>query len=379
MIRLKSLSFKIAALAVSLSAALIAGEILLRLVRPFTHIYYPAGKAFEAIYQSADDCVYELKPDTQYKHYSYYGDFIATYRINAEGIRSDRIYGLAKPPGKSRVIILGDSFAFGRGVENSQTSAAVLERLLNDGSNPLNRFEVLNLGILGYSLDNEFIYLKRKGLWFDPDCVLLMVFPRNDIMDMRYHEWVRDAEGLPEKIIDRYYAVDTRNHLVNISNGTKNLASSRIKEFIRNHSMLYTFLSEYRYYPRKKWEALESLFKGAPPRSAGSAPARRTFSMEGASPEEKEMVERACLLVQGMSDIAGKWGARFVMVLIPDSIYDDYMLRFARSRNIQVIDINEHMRYDKVTGISLPRDMHWSPFGNDYVARILYNYLKDIL
>lgn len=63
-------------------------------------------------------------------------------RYNSLGFRDEEL--APKPPGVRRVLVLGDSFTEGQGVEERDTLVRVLERLLNE-SQP-GRFEVRNCG-----------------------------------------------------------------------------------------------------------------------------------------------------------------------------------------------------------------------------------------
>ena len=69
-------------------------------------------------------------------------------RTNAWGLREDRELSPEPPPGKRRVAILGDSFAFGYCLERSEAFPAQLETLLGS-----DRFEVLNYGTCAYGVD----------------------------------------------------------------------------------------------------------------------------------------------------------------------------------------------------------------------------------
>lgn len=373
--RIKRLIFRMAGLAAGLIAAVLLTEAAFRLSKPLTSIYSPAGKTFEAVYEPNSDYVYGLKPDTVYKHYSYYGDFVATYRINSEALRADREYGQRKPESTKRVLMIGDSYCFGRGVENSDTCAAVLERLFNENHQ---KAEVLNSGVLGYSTDNEYLYLKRRGVLFDPDVVVLMLFPRNDVMDMQYHDWTADRDGLPARILDRSYAVDSYHHLVNIAKGKKALNPTRLKKFIRDNFYLYAFISEYRYYFKDRWNLLKIYFKN-PFKKEDINPAAPAFDIEKAGRDERDMLARMRLLLDGIKDVTERAGAKLLVVLIPDSAYDDYLLKFIKSRGVDVIDIRESAKNDNVKNLYLPRDMHWSKTGNAYVAGLIYDRIEDKL
>lgn len=376
MSRSKLFLFKVLSLTVAFCIALLSAEAMLRIAKPFTRIYYPAGKTFEAMYKADDDYVYGLKPDTRIKHCSYYGDFVSTYNINSEGLRGRLNYGYDKPAGARRILVVGDSYTFGRGVEDDETCAAVLESLLKaEGKNA----EVVNLGVPGYSTDNEYLHLKKKGVLFDPDMIILMAFPRNDVMDMRYHDWVTDDKGLPIRITDRSYAVDDADHLVNVLDGRGKLKTSPVKEFLRNNSYIYTFLSEYRNYPRIARAMIGRYFRKQP--DAGtvgtSAASAAVFDYGKVSAEERAMLSRTSLLLDAIKGIADEKKTKFLLVVIPDSQYDAYLMDFAISRGMDFVDIAGSAAKDGVKGLCLPRDMHWSRSGNAYVADLIFKKIKD--
>lgn len=95
---------------------------------------------------------------------------------NSKGLRGSAEHALAKPPGRLRIAVIGDSFSFGEDVHDEETYASQLQRLV-PGS------EVLNLGIHGYGHDQMLLYLREEGLRYRPDIVLLgfvhLDIPRN--------------------------------------------------------------------------------------------------------------------------------------------------------------------------------------------------------
>jgi len=96
-----------------------------------------------------------------------------TYRTNALGFRGPETTE-AKPEGVFRIIGLGDSFTFGRGVRADATFLADLQRRL-DQTSP-GSFEVLNWGVAGYDTVDEANLLKHRGPAFSPDLVVLCFF-----------------------------------------------------------------------------------------------------------------------------------------------------------------------------------------------------------
>ena len=72
--------------------------------------------------------------------------FGKTLKINSKGLRNTREYDYEKPPGTKRIMVLGDSFAWGYGVSNDDMFTNVLEKqLLESGK----RWEVLNSAVSG--------------------------------------------------------------------------------------------------------------------------------------------------------------------------------------------------------------------------------------
>lgn len=97
------------------------------------------------------------------------GDVV--YRINEDGFR-DRRYPLEPPPGTFRIIVLGNSVAFGYGVDETETFAKRLEEVLRQRY-PGRPFEVLNFAVNGYNAYNQGALLADRGLQYEPDLVLV--------------------------------------------------------------------------------------------------------------------------------------------------------------------------------------------------------------
>jgi hypothetical protein len=84
--------------------------------------------------------------------------------VDAHGLRD----GGARPaPGAVRVALVGDSFAWGLGVPPDATFAHALELRRPD-------VDVLNLGVVGYGLDQAVLRLERDGAALRPDVVVLL-------------------------------------------------------------------------------------------------------------------------------------------------------------------------------------------------------------
>jgi len=85
---------------------------------------------------------------------------------NSKGVRGKREFSYKKNPNKTRIIILGESFSFGTEVSDNETYAHYLQELLPNA-------EVINLAVHGYGYDQMLLHLKKEGVKYNPDIVIL--------------------------------------------------------------------------------------------------------------------------------------------------------------------------------------------------------------
>lgn len=132
-------------------------------------------------------------------------------RINKLGFRDDELLQ-SKPANTKRILALGDSFTFGMGIRHENIFTEQLENLLTK-KDPDNKYEVVNMGAIGYTTDQQLLLLKEKGLALNPDAVIVNFFVGNDVTEFRRHEWVLDNDEQLVKVIDTKHYVDEDNRL----------------------------------------------------------------------------------------------------------------------------------------------------------------------
>jgi hypothetical protein len=103
-----------------------------------------------------------------------------SYRFNDHGCRGpDRPE--ARPPGTVRILGIGDSYALGVGVHETDTFQAQLERILNErrrGAEP--RYEVINCGVSGYAPREARLHYELIGAKYHPNIVVLTLIFNDD-------------------------------------------------------------------------------------------------------------------------------------------------------------------------------------------------------
>lgn len=97
---------------------------------------------------------------------------------NSMGIR-DKEYQIPKPLNTFRILILGDSVAYGSQLEQEEVFSTLLRDKLNNHENNIT-YEVINAYVAGYNTMQEYIAFVNKCYIYKPDLVLVG-FCHNDI------------------------------------------------------------------------------------------------------------------------------------------------------------------------------------------------------
>ena len=103
-----------------------------------------------------------------------YGPDQALVRINSLGFRGREI-SPRKPGGVKRVLVVGDSYVFGLGVDEEHSFTTHLETFRNARFADDVVYEVVNMGVSGYSTDQEYILFQEIGMGLSPDVVILVI------------------------------------------------------------------------------------------------------------------------------------------------------------------------------------------------------------
>jgi hypothetical protein len=108
-------------------------------------------------------------------------EFRMEVRIDSLGLRDDETTW-AKPPGTYRILGLGDSFGFGHGVAVDSCFFTIAERELDARSHAAGgpRVEVVNSSVGKWGTTAEYLYLKKEGVRFSPNAIVLAFCVDND-------------------------------------------------------------------------------------------------------------------------------------------------------------------------------------------------------
>ncbi|MBF0275969.1 MAG: SGNH/GDSL hydrolase family protein [Nitrospinae bacterium] len=221
-------------------------EIVLRIINPFEvqlRLYKYSGISLPPSVKKMDSQTGWLYKENVQCNFSS-KEFNTTVTTNNYGFR-DEDFALEKKDHVKRIVVLGDSFTFGWGVEQNERFTEVVEKGFN------NSVELYNFGVSGYSTLQELILFKR-ALKFKPD-IALLTFYDNDVGDnfisfnrpslsKKNNAYLIDYSGINEVSFMSFIHADKAY----LETGTKFYAMRTVKEiktFFRKNSYAYNLIS----------------------------------------------------------------------------------------------------------------------------------------
>ncbi len=349
---------------------------------------------FQGLYQYDPDLGFRIRP---------YANGNNQFGFN------DRDYPLEREPGKFRMVVVSDSFNWAGGREGNYT--ALLENKFTDYYGQL-QVEVINTGYPGTHTGEQLEMLKKFGLQYNPDLVVLGFFVGNDFLD---------ADPYRKRIIvnDIYIDIDRREELIIF--GYPIIGQSRLWLFIQQKYKVFQETA-------KSQQALQSF----PQLTASSQP--QLFSQTVDPPLEKSPgflsletfleVERNRLSFCRTQDLErGKWdknidyilssisemnqilqerGIQFIVAMYPDEFQvnpalfnqvvdrfdlnpenyqitcmQDILKQHLEANNIPYIDFLDRFQAEQQNQpLYLLQEPHWNSAGNQLAAEILFKSLQ---
>ena len=178
----RGLGKRLTVLGVAGVVAIVAAELALRALKidPRPH---PMGPR----YLHVRDPMLGLRLRPGFQGRFRHAEFDVHVAINAQRFRGAELE--PKRADEFRILSLGDSFAFGYGVEQGQTYADVLEAELNANTALIEgrraRVCVVNAGVSSYGMWHSRVLMESLVDELDPDLILLSFFFANDLTDPR--------------------------------------------------------------------------------------------------------------------------------------------------------------------------------------------------
>lgn len=230
-----------------------------------------------------------------------------------------------------KIIVLGDSFTWGMGVNNSEVFTSILENKY------FKNFEIINLGMPGHGTTQNYLKLKRFGPRFKPGIVLLMFCP-ND-----YDDNLKSANGY----YDRPLAILKDNGDIYISNS---VSPPSLLRFIR----------------------LKLYYKTNFGRLMGNLINNYSIEQEEANYSNGYRRELNDALINKINDFCKLNNAQLIIATTNPNQTE--LKEYCENKNIIFIDL--FLNHPDGFPIFLI-DGHWNKLGHEMVAQEIYRQLVD--
>jgi len=276
---------------------------------------------------------------------------------NAQGLRAKESYTPAVPPGRFRVICLGDSFTQGYGVSDEETYPAQMEAACP-------RVQAINMGQVGYGIDQAYLWYKRDGAKLQAD-VLLFAFINNDFWRMS----ISAFRGYPKPMLR---ARGGQLHLENVPVPRRwagAAARRRAMELVRGLAVT-----------RSAYWLKERLV------SKPDLPATTAHGATFYQPSNEDTLAAAGLVFQDLARLSKERGQQLVLVYLPSdlviepSVEAQWLTEFARTHDLRLFNlVAEFGRLPpwELARLFLPHG-HYTREGNRLVAEAMLRRLRDL-
>lgn len=356
--RLREWSLKLALVLGGTVVALVLAELTIRLFPGAFGIHASLEYYMPHVFAQDPDITWTLRPGASSPHQHFAGDYDVTVTIDPRGFRVT-----PQRPSQPKLLMLGDSFTFGLGVEDDETFPYQLAERLPG-------WNVLNAGYTGgASLDTQFAWLRRNVANLRPKLVLFQVFEANDYNEMFENVWQETNErGIPVKIHTKYYVKNGRD----ILSYTHQSFARRTAAVIRRSSHLGFLLVN----------KAEVFYFLTLPKLLGNA-----AHMEDTT-EIREFADATFVKIKVIVDAiqahAAKYGYEAGFVFVPRTYWTPgEKLRLYKSEIYEAYLREKGIRYhtldrlweEEARKIHLPNDAHYTAYGNAVVAEELRKWL----
>lgn len=272
-------------------------------------------------------------------------DFSVQVSINSHGLRDDE-YPLQKSA-KKRMLILGDSFGWGFGVEYDERFSEVLEKKHPD-------WEIINTSVSGYGTDQQLLYLSQKGINYKPDVVLLLLC-YNDFED----------NSTPAQYWYNKPCFKLINNTLQLQNMPVPGATLQ-QEFDR------LFLGQTYLYARIYSRLLAITGQG------GDGLSKQALSTD----DEQSLSNKYLLtgrLIKAIHDLCSENGVQFILVSVPMKAgrKKDYLHKTSIQENMQYLALDEKFAHLK-EATTFPHDTHWNAHGHQVAAEGIEVFLSAL-
>lgn len=319
-----------------------------------TRLVSPNSVKLRLMHQPDERLGYRMVPHYEMRYET--SDFDTLIKINSEGLR-DYEHPKDKDSTTFRILVLGDSFTFGVGVNIEESYPKLLEAILNQstaGGTP-KKYEVINAGVEGFGTEQEYLYLEELGNRYRPDLVIVGLCS-NDIHDV--------MRGIPLSFTKA--SLKNRFYFLSYLRGLQILFS---KIFLKGIKTELFQIYQDQYTP----EFEDALLK------------TKEYLMKIRGYSHSIGAKTLVVIIPlGMEIDRLEWEKKGLVHLYSDEFFNKNMHKFSeiftefgKVEKILTLPLLPIFRKNKARPLYFTHDVHWTKEGHRLAAESIYNLLKE--
>ncbi|MEK7528456.1 MAG: SGNH/GDSL hydrolase family protein [Patescibacteria group bacterium] len=304
-------------------------------------------------------------------------------RINNLGLRGPNTT-VGKPENTIRVALFGDSFTYGMIVDQEKIFSKLLQDRLNNelSMRTGKKYEVLNFGIVGQTVDQYYVTLKNKAFAFSPDIVIVNYFAGNDASEFRRHEWITNENGELIKVKDILHYANENGELLRL--GVEKPISQLISNVVFRGKLLLDKVGVRLKQPRILWSNfLNPEHPWGDPEISNYYEKANEMLLKIKELNDDNDIETLVTIIPADFQVNEKYLSKY-----PGNPYDEpefdltmpqrIVGEFTTSHSIPTLDLLPIFKKDPRDLYWLKNDPHFTEEGHEVMAETLFNYVKSL-
>lgn len=308
-------------------------------------------------------------------------DFGVIYSINSDGLR-DKEYHYQKPKNITRFLAFGDSFTFGEGVPYGKRFTDIPEKRLSN-------VEIINFGVPGYGLENEFFLYLIKGMKYSTDYVVIFLnkVDLERATNLKYSasnetyvlkdEWgyvsfLKYIEDKRENVT--YQNVSDRQDSL-ITDGRRSLLKySYFLSYLRYNLIAYSKKDYLKEYDNDLWGSIFGV--------ANVPKAYEEWKDEGKRTNytNKGIISNILWRLELWNDILRNEKQELIIINIDSHTQFPFISDFCNDTNCHYLDLAPSLyNLSKEQNLHFTYDPHYNPKTHEYIGNAVSQYLEEIV
>lgn len=289
-------------------------------------------------------------------------------KINRQGLRDDE---RELPPSRVPIIVVGDSFTFGHGVDFEEIWPTLLEKKIREKAP---HYDVIKGGVPGFGWRQYYQQYERLAQDFFRHSLVIVGFTvdagervaigfevKGGILVKRFYPNLAVLDGL-------VYEKASRHEWVN-----------RVDAFLRNRSYFFRWLNRRLTFVFHRAKRALREWRSASVNPAVISEREKSDSVSPPPLSQQKHIQEAIAVLDSIWELAKMKQAKLLVLFIrhpgawPEEV--DFYQKALSERGVPTLDLSLYQ--EESPSSWLLKDGHWNEHGHERVAEIVYQFIRE--